>query len=185
MTPHSNTITATAADAGGATATDNDSETVTFTDVRSYLSVTKSVSPSTLSEPGGDFAYSALVTNQAGNADSITVSAVTDSIYGGAISCTPALPVTLAPGASTTCTFTANHIGNAGDSWTNHVNATATDDDGKDASAQSNDVTVSLTDVLSSPLTIVKSVDPRRCPNRAAMSSSPSSSPTTASMRSP
>ena len=164
LTPHSNTITATAADAGGATATDNDSETVTFTDVRSYLSVTKSVSSPTLPEPGGDFAYSALITNPAGNVDDITVSAVTDSIYGGAISCTPVLPVTLAPGESMTCTFTANHTGNAGDSWTNHVNATATDDDGKDASAQSNDVTVSLTDVLSLPLTIVKSVDHETLP---------------------
>ncbi len=159
-----NTASVTVKDNENNTAGDSDDETVTVTDVRSYLSVVKSTITPTLPEPGGTFAYQAVVSNPSTNLDPITVSAVVDS-YAGDISagCNVTLPVTLDPGDSFTCDFTYEHLGDYPMSWTNTVTATGTDDEGQDASATSNEVTVLLTDVLPA-VTVTKTGAPLSVP---------------------
>jgi hypothetical protein len=73
--------------------------------------------------------------------DTVTLTSVSDT-YG-----TPDCGgvTSLAPGASVTCTFSVEHLGIGGDSWTNTVSVVASDDDGAPVGGNSNPVTVSLT----------------------------------------
>jgi hypothetical protein len=130
------------------------------------LSIVKSTTTPTLAEPGGTFSFSVVITNNS-TADTATLSDVDDAWAGDAPltdsgtqdlqgSCGVAFPHDLhdlAPGGSLTCSFTTDHTGNSGDSWTDAVTVAATDDDGADVGGTSNEVTVSLTDVPSSILT--------------------------------
>jgi len=152
------TVTATASNEGGSDSASDDA-VVTLTDVDSDpLVVEKSTSTPTLPEPGGTFAYQAVVTNPASNVDDIYVTAVVDSIAGDiSASCTPVLPVWLAPGESITCNFTFDHSGNPRDSWTNTARATGTDDDGQDASSGPSDEVMVTIDDVRSYLTVEKS----------------------------
>ena len=157
---HVNVFTATVEDNDENSASDSEDETVTYTDVSTALTVVKSTEYDSLPEPGGDFHYTATITNPS-TLDVVTISAITDT-YGVPV-CSDALgeitlPYDLGPGASLTCAFTVPHLGNAGDAWTNTVDVTATDEDGVDVSATSNEVTVSLTDV-STALTVVKDTE--------------------------
>ncbi|MEZ4597174.1 MAG: hypothetical protein R3C32_10350 [Chloroflexota bacterium] len=80
-----------------------------------------------MAEPGGDFAFSVTVTND--SLEPVTLTVLDDDIYGsldGEGDC--ALPQTTA-GGSYACSFTGSFLGNAGDSQTDVVTATAEDDE--------------------------------------------------------
>ncbi|MBT8197916.1 MAG: DUF11 domain-containing protein, partial [Acidimicrobiia bacterium] len=123
-----------------------------------------------LPEPGGLFTYTVVVSNPVSNVDSIVVDSVDDvrTAPGGAVetfdvsgSCDVAgFPVTLGPGESFECSFVVEHLGDGGDTFTDVVVASGTDDDGGDASGVSNEVSVSLTDVPSLPLDVFKLAEP-------------------------
>ena len=70
-------------------------------------------------ENGGPVTYTVDITNTS-ETDSITLDTITDSVDGGAAvavdgTCDDLIGTSLAPGASTSCTFTMTVSGNAGD----------------------------------------------------------------------
>ncbi|MBW2531547.1 MAG: hypothetical protein JRI55_08700 [Deltaproteobacteria bacterium] len=139
------------ADVGG----DSNSVTVTITDVPAVpLAIVKSVtSASSLPEPGGDFDFQVVLTNNS-TIDVATVTDLDDTYLADlqtSGSCADAdgdtsAPFDLSPGESMTCTFTVAHSGDPAD-FTNIVTVAATDDDGADVGGDSNSVTVSITNV--------------------------------------
>ncbi len=141
------TVTAILADDDGNSITPSDSATVTITDVVSSITVTKTASPTTVAEPGGTITFTIRVDNTS-TVDSVTISSLADDIHGnlaGQGDC--AVPQTLAAGAFYQCSFTAAVNGNAGDSETDTVTASGTDDDSNPVSAQDS-ATVTVTDVM-------------------------------------
>ena len=158
---HTNTVTANASNEAGS-ANDTDSETVTITDVPAVLlEVVKSTTTPSLPESGGTFYYSATITNPS-TVDTATITAISDSVAGALSGCAT-LPYDLGPGETITCNFTADHFGNAGDTFDNNVTVTATDDDGDDVGNKSNTVTVEITDVLPD-ITVTKTANPTSVP---------------------
>ena len=138
----------------GITATDD--AKVVIADVAVVpLTIVKSTSTPTLAEPGGTFSYSVKITNGS-LVDTATIASITDDVAGVLTGCTDADGV-LAPGESTTCTFTYEHLGNAGATFDNTVTVVASDDDQANVGGVSNTVTVGITGVDAVPLTIVKS----------------------------
>ena len=151
-------VTASTEDADGNTAEGSDDATVTITDVPSSISVTKTASPTEVAEPGGDVAFTVVVENTSA-VDSVTIDSLMDDIHGdldGQGDCS--VPQTIPAGASYTCSFTVQVTGNAGDTETDVVTATGTDDDGN-AVSDSDDATVTITDVPSS-ISVTKTASP-------------------------
>jgi hypothetical protein len=158
------TITASGIDTPGNQVTAQASATVTVLDVPSSITITKTALTTSLPEPGGDFDFQVVVVNTS-LVDSVTISDLDDTYLSdlqsagtcsiGGVAALP--PFELDPGDTLTCLFTVNHTGQPGDSFTNNVTVTATDDDGQDAGGTSNDQTVTIEDVPAVPLTIVKS----------------------------
>ena len=159
----------------------------TFTNTRkeSAIQVDKKVSPTgqdvepsdsaSLPEPGGQFTYLVTVTNPASNADDMTITTLTDSVYGDLAdvdnpllddtNCDELIGSVLEPGNGVSCTFVAAFkvvdgelVGNAGDSETDIVTVHATDESNRDEQADDS-ASVSLTDVKSI-LLITKSPSP-------------------------
>ena len=113
-----------------------------ITDVAAVpLLIEKSTTTPSLSEPGGTFIFSVDITNPS-TVDTATITALSDT-YGDLSLCVT-LPYDLAPGQTITCDFTADHFGNAGDSFDNYVTVTATDDDDANVGGDSNTVTVDI-----------------------------------------
>ncbi len=137
--PHSNTVTATLRATNGTTVSNTASATVTFYDSLPTATLTRSVSPSQLPEPGGAFTYAVQLTNNsAGEALQLTALSSTPfgnvTTIGGAITATTcAVPQTLAragqPGATYNCQFTATVSGAPG-VYTDTLIAVTNDDDG-------------------------------------------------------
>jgi hypothetical protein len=155
--PHTNTVTAVGTDNEGNTDTETDDATVTFTEVLPVISVTKTASPTSVAETGGQVSYTVDVSNKAG--ESVTVTDLTDDKFGdlnGQGTCS--VPKSLLPGASFSCSFSKTISGNAGTSHVNTVTATGKDDDGNSTTAN-DDATVSFTDVKPD-ITVTKTVDP-------------------------
>lgn len=124
------------------------------------VAVTKTASPASLAEPGGAFTFTVAVTNP--SAGAVTISSITDNVYGNLASaanstCSGLIGGVLAAGGGTTCTFTGTFTGNAADTETDIVTATVTSPSGLTASA-TDDATVTLTDVVPT-ITVDKSVD--------------------------
>ena len=140
-------VTATAVDDDGETATDTDDAVVTLTDVLPVIAVVKTADPLTRPEPGGDFTFNVVVTNN--STEPVTITALTDDVYGdlnGRGTC--AVGATLAANGGTySCSFVGPFTGNAGDSQTDTVTATAVDDDNNTATA-TDDAVVSILDVV-------------------------------------
>ena len=110
--------------------------------------VTKSATPTSLPEPGGNASFSVTVKNTSA-VDSVTITSLTDDVYGnldGKGTCDA--PQTIAPGGSYSCSFSGAVSGNAGSSHTDVVTASGTDDDGNPVSDH-DDATVTITDVAS------------------------------------
>ena len=143
---YDNTAKVTVVDDEQNPASDTDDQSVQVTDVKPTITVDKTALPLTRAEPGGSFTFSVVVTNT--SFESVTITALGDDIYGnldGKGTC--AIGAVLAPdGGQYSCSFSGSFHGNAGDSQTDIVTASAVDDDGSTASAD-DDAVVSLTDV--------------------------------------
>ena len=151
-------VTASGSDGNQNPVSGQDDATVTITDAPSSMQVLKSASPASIPEPGGAVNFTVEVNNTS-SADTITLDALNDSIYGnlnGQGDCS--VPQTIPPGGSYTCQFTQNISGNAGDTHTNTVTADATDDDGNSLTS-SDDATVTITNASSS-IIVTKSANP-------------------------
>ncbi len=148
-------VTSTVVDDEGTTATDSDDAVVTITDVAPVIRVDKTATPLTRLEPGGDFTFNVVVTNL--SPESVTITTLTDDIYGnlvtrpGANTCTTSVGTVLAsspgPGNTYTCSFVAPFFGPAGAQQTDVVTATAIDDDGTTAT-DDDDAIVAITNVV-------------------------------------
>lgn len=107
------------------------------------ISVTKTPSPLSLPEPGGEFTFTVTTTNTA-SFTSVTLDSICDDRYGtvagagcpagtlGTVnSSTCSVPQTLAPGASYTCAFKANLLSNTPTTDTDTVTVTGHDANNK------------------------------------------------------
>ncbi|WP_421119358.1 hypothetical protein ACE2AJ_18670 [Aquihabitans daechungensis] len=146
-------VTVGASDDDGNEATDFDGASVTITGLASSINVIKTASVGSVPEPGGNVTYTVDIQNTSAS-DSVTISAITDSVSGGAPvaaggTCPAKIGTVLAPGASTSCSFTLAVSGNAGDSVPDTVTVSGTDDDGTPVS-DSGDEEVGISDVPSS-----------------------------------
>ncbi len=155
-----NVVTATGTDPNNNQVSDTDEATVTITDVPSSMQVLKNASPSSLPEPGGNVTFSVEVQNTS-SADPITITGMSDSVYGDLSqrgTCVNAIGQVIQPGDSYTCQFTAQVTGSAGDTETDVVNVTATDDDNHTLQ-DNDDATVTITNAASS-IQVHKSANP-------------------------
>lgn len=121
-----------------------DDEDVTIADSPSSIAVTKTAEPTSVVEPGGPVTYTVQIDNTSA-IDAVTIESLSDSVYGdldGQGDCS--LPQTIPAGGAYTCSFTADVIGNAGESETDVVTASGTDDDGIPVSG-SDDAVVTIT----------------------------------------
>ncbi|UCH26876.1 MAG: hypothetical protein JSV66_04300, partial [Trueperaceae bacterium] len=149
---HLNVVSATVngpTNSGSASFTKTDTATVTFFDLPSALWLSKTTDVDTLPEPGGEVTFTVTFGNSS-SVDEMSITSLDDSVYGdlnGMGDC--AVPQTLAPLGSYSCSFTASISGNAGFVHQNTATAAGTDDDGSAVEA-SDDATVTLTDVASS-----------------------------------
>ncbi len=153
------TITASGIDDDGAPVTDNDSATVDILDVASAgITVTKTATPITINEPGGSVTFDVQIDNPS-SVDAVTITSLIDDIHGdldGQGTCS--VPQLIAAGGNYQCAFTANVTGNAGDSETDTVTATGTDDDGAPVT-DSDTATVDILDTLPD-ITLTKTANP-------------------------
>ncbi len=121
------------------------------------ITVTKAANPTSLNEPGGQVTYTVGVKNDGVQA-SVTITSLTeDDNNDGTVDITytstssPPLSCgayTLAPGASTTCTFTRNVTGNPGDNITDKACVGGTNSNGGTVQPTCATATVSIKDVV-------------------------------------
>jgi uncharacterized repeat protein (TIGR01451 family) len=122
----------------------------TFTNAKlgvGSISVEKSADPTTLKEPGGPVTFSVKITNTSPDVD-VVITNVVDSVYGnltdeGGNGCFD-VPITLHPGESVSCHFTADVTGTGGTTHTDVVTASGHDSNGNPVSASA-DATVTIT----------------------------------------
>jgi cysteine-rich repeat protein len=152
-------VTASGADDDSDPVSDNDDASVTIQDVPSVIEVTKTANPDAMKPPGGPVTFTVVVANLS-TADTVTITALTDSVHGNLIGkpgSTCSVPQALAPGASYTCTFTATVSGVDGYTETDLVTASGVDDDGFSRSA-TDSATVSIS---SSAIRVIKTATPK------------------------
>jgi len=137
------------------------------------LGVTKTADPTSLPEPGGPVTYTVHVTNN-GSSASITLTALTeDDTNNNSVdftfnsTSTPTLAsicgtLTLAPGASTDCTFTRTVSGSEGDVITDKACVSGTDSNGGTVTPSCATATVSITEAPRSAA-ITKTVEKAVC----------------------
>jgi len=127
---YTNVATATAVDSSGRIVSATDDATVTVTDVKPKICVTKKASVTSVPYTGGWVTYTITVKNSGG--EPITLTKVVDDklgvIYDGA-------PITLAAGGSKTFTVKAWVSGAKGTYHVNTVTGTASDNEGNEVSA--------------------------------------------------
>ncbi|MEZ5238895.1 MAG: VWA domain-containing protein [Microthrixaceae bacterium] len=159
---HHNVATVTVADDDGNSATATDDATVGFTDTLPGISVDKDAGAASVDEPGELVEFTATMTNS--GVEPVTIASVTDAVAGGtpfdvtvvggpvvSTSCGAAVGTLVAPGGTYQCSFEVLVAGNAGDSITDVVRFTATDDEGNVATDDA-DESVDVDDVLPSVL---------------------------------
>ena len=119
------------------------------------IGVDKSANPTQLDEPGGDVTYTVTVTNP-GTQASVTLTSLTeddnndgtvDKTFSGSDLAGICGTLTLAPGASTTCTFTRPVSGSPGDNITDKACVSGTDSNGGAVGPSCATATVSIRDV--------------------------------------
>ncbi len=160
-------VTASGTDDEGNSVSDSDDATVTVDDVQPAISTVKTANPTNVPEPGADVTFTVEVTNDLVSADPVTISSLTDDIHGdlnGQGDCS--VPQTIQPGDTYSCSFTAFVAGNAGDSETDIVTASGTDDEGNSVS-DSDDATVTVNDVQPA-ISTVKTANPTNVPEPGA-----------------
>jgi uncharacterized repeat protein (TIGR01451 family) len=127
---HTNTVVVMGTDDDGSPVSGNDSADVGFTDVSSSITVSKSPDPSSIPEPGGAVNFTVQISNNSFG-DSVTINTLTDNIHGdlnGRGTCS--VPAPIGPGSAYTCAFSANVMGDVGDTEISIVTASGLDDDG-------------------------------------------------------
>lgn len=109
---------------------DKDDATVTIVDKLPEIRVEKSADPTQVTEPGDEVTFTVVVYNESNAQDPLTLNELVDDIHGnlnGKGDC--ALPQTILPGESYSCSFTALVEGQAGDTETDTVTGCAVDDE--------------------------------------------------------
>jgi hypothetical protein len=147
----------------------DDHITCTFNDTRLFsgqFDVDKTANPTSVNEPGGNVTFSVTVFNQFSGG--VTLTSLSDNVYNdittsghdGIVSTTCSVPQSLAAtdgssgGADTySCSFVANVGGSTGSTHTDTVTATV------DGFTQSDDATVTITDVASA-ISVTKTANP-------------------------
>ncbi len=162
------TVTVGAIDDDGSSLLETSSATVTITDVPSSIRVSKSASPTQIDEPGADVVFSVSVENTSA-VDTVSITSLVDAPFGditqvaGDIVATDcATPVELVPSGVYGCTFTAFVAGNAGQTVTDTVTGSGTDDDGS-AVSDDGSASVAVRDVLPT-MELVKTAVPDTYP---------------------
>jgi cysteine-rich repeat protein len=154
-----NVVTATGIDDDNQAVSASDDATVLLLDVPSVIEVTKTANPDAMKPPGGPVTFTVVVENKS-TVDTVTITALTDSVHGNLIGkpgSTCAAPQVLAPGASYTCAFTATVSGADGYTETDSVTASGVDDDGVSKIAMDS-ATVSIS---SSAIRVIKTATPK------------------------
>ncbi|WP_158678262.1 DUF7507 domain-containing protein [Pseudoalteromonas sp. T1lg23B] len=153
-------VTATGVDDNGNVLTGNDTAQVAITDSAPSITLVKTASPTQLPEPGGLVSFTMVIDNtSAASSDPITITSLIDNIHGdlnGQGDCS--VPQVINVGAQYSCTFSAQVNGNAGDSETDTITATGTDDEGNAVSA-SDSATVVILNTPSS-IEVIKTASP-------------------------
>jgi hypothetical protein len=122
------------------------------------IAVDKTASPTQINEPGGQITFTVRITNTS-NVEPIVISSIVDDPFGDKGSglasadntCPDLIGDTLAPGASTTCTFKDDVWGNAGDVRTDTVTVTATQPSNGATLTDDDSADVTLLDVSNTP----------------------------------
>ena len=146
FTSETDTVTAVGEDDELNVVKASDSATVTINDDVATISLTKTANPTSFNEPSEDVVYT-FVINNLSTVDTVFIDSLTDTIYDNLNDwgdC--AVPQTLPPLGSYSCSFTVEVAGNAGDAILNVATAAGVDDDGKPVSASDN-ATVNIIDV--------------------------------------
>ncbi|WGY45280.1 hypothetical protein [Vibrio sp. ABG19] len=137
-----NVVKAVAIDNESDEAMHSDSWTVSIRDVPSVVELIKEANPTSVDETGDDptvyrdveytFTFSVKTVDSMGNptVDDVTFDKLDDDKFGDLTSQCSALPVTLSPGQSDSCTITLQLQGNAGDEHVNVATIYGTDEDG-------------------------------------------------------
>lgn len=161
---HTDTVTASGLDQNEDPVEASAMAQVIITDLLPTIVLTKTVEPVQLMEPGGTVTYTVQVENQSGVSDPVTLTSLTDSLYGDLtdpdnplISDSTCELVEIEPGEVYSCTFKAEAIGTGGTVITDTATAQGTDDEGNPASA-SDDAAVTITPSLE--LEVLKEVEP-------------------------
>ncbi len=123
---------------------DNSSAVVVITDVLPTILVTNQASSPSVDEPGQDLTYTVQVENT--SVETVTLTSLTDTRFGD-LSSRGCLLSSIASGATYSCDFTGPVSGDAGDTFTNTITATAVDNDGNSTAASATDA-VFIFDVL-------------------------------------
>ncbi|WP_163835362.1 DUF7507 domain-containing protein [Spartinivicinus ruber] len=153
------TITAKGIDDNNNTLTGSDTATVTIGDVLPKISVVKTASPTEVMEPGGNVTFTMLVSNNSVSSDPVTITDLTDNIYGNLNNVGSCItPQTINPNSSYSCSFTMMVNGNAGDSETDTITASGSDDEGN-LITSSDSATVIIQNMYST-IELVKTASP-------------------------
>ncbi|MBJ7602559.1 MAG: Ig-like domain repeat protein [Candidatus Dormibacteraeota bacterium] len=149
------TITVTGTNLG-TTVTATAEATVALTPAPAQIAVTKVASPPTQVEPGGNFTFTATVSNPS-PFQPVTITRLTDNVYGDLATrpgstCGVLIGITLTPGASVQCSFTGGFTGKAGDAQTDTITVDGTNL-GATVTATA-DATVTLTAAPAPPPTL-------------------------------
>lgn len=137
------TVSAYANDDAGHRVCDDDDATVTVVEPPPAIDVTKTADPVEVNAPGGPVTFTVVVENQSSPTDPVTITSLTDDIYGNLLdltdeggtakpetSTTCTLPQLILPGGIYTCTFSATVSGDVGHTETDTVTASGTDNEG-------------------------------------------------------
>lgn len=151
---YSNLATVTVRDNEGNTASDTDNETVTVTDMKPVVNIEKSANPLFISEPGGSFTYTLVITNN--SAETVTITDLTDTNPEAQAAIAPYLHTALLPNQSITITY--NAIENEAGTYNNTATVTVQDNELNTAS-DSDSEAVTVTD-LTPVVDITKSATP-------------------------
>lgn len=154
------TITGCAVDNEDNKDCDKDDATVTIVDKLPEIRVEKSADPIQVTAPGDEVTFTVIVYNESNAQDPLTLNDLVDDIHGdldGQGDC--AVPQTILPGESYSCSFTALVEGQAGDSETDTVTGCAVDDEGNEV-CDDDKATVTI---VAEPLPVIdvtKTADP-------------------------
>ena len=138
------TVTASGTDDEGTPVSDDDDATVDVVGVPPVIEVTKTADPVQVFEPGEEVEFTVVIENLSNPTDPVTITSLVDDVHGdlnGQGTCS--VPQLIQPGESYTCVFTATVSGVAGESETDTVTASGTDDEGTPVSDE-DDATVEI-----------------------------------------